>query len=223
MPYMSADLAVSLRDDEPWHVSQKVFDIISTYIQNDDQSDPAESAKELDKLTPGNRALQEIEPVESYLSFLLEFWEVFLKIARQVPHDHPAQNQLVRLVVELKGLPTTDVESDRTIWTDLDGLENCTQESWMAPSANEDSFEPLKEWVNLNSTVSRLYGIGLIDWYYFGIWTLRDSFETNDFNVSGEDILNSRVTASGEWMRHSGPQLRQICERAALTASEQTS
>lgn len=30
-----------------------------------------------------------------------------------------------------------------------------------------------------------------MDWYNVGIWTLRDSFETNDVSLAKEDILSS--------------------------------
>ncbi|KAH7035999.1 uncharacterized protein B0I36DRAFT_429984 [Microdochium trichocladiopsis] len=220
---MAEHLSLSLRDDDPWYISQNAYNIISAFIQAKDQPDPLEAAKELGALAPANRVLQEAEEAESYVSFLLEFWELFLRIARQVPHDHPAQDRLVQLVAELKELPTSDVESDRVIWTSLEGLENCVQESWIAPSDKEDTFEPLQEWVNLNSMVSRLYGAGLMDWYYFGIWTLRDSFETNDVSLSREDILSSRVSAAAEWIKYSGSRLLHLCETGESSLSEHTS
>jgi hypothetical protein len=67
----------------------------------------------------------------------------------------------------------------------------------------EDSFEPFKEWVNLNSFVSRLYGTGLIKWYRFAIWTIRDSLENS--KVPATDL--SRVTAAAQWFKNSGPTL----------------
>lgn len=127
---MTSDLTLSVRDDDPWHVSKTVFDVLNAFINCQDQPDNLDAAKQLDALAPSNRDLREDERAGSHVSFLLEFWEPFLKTARQVPHDHEAQGRLVELVAALKGLGIKDAKSDRSIWTSLGGLENCIQESW---------------------------------------------------------------------------------------------
>lgn len=92
-----------------------------------------------------------------------------------------------------------------------------------APSDNEDTFEPLQEWVNINSIFSRLYGANLMNWYHVGIWTLRDSFETNDVSLATDDVLGSRVGASAEWIKYSGTHLRRLCEKEDPSTAEHTS
>lgn len=132
---MTNDLTLSIRDEDPWHVSKTAFDVLNTFINCQDQPHPLDAAKRLDALAPSNRDVQEGEKAESHVSFLLEFWELFLKTARQVPHDHEAQGRLVELMTALKGLGTKNIESDRSMWTSLEGLENCIQESWRGESS----------------------------------------------------------------------------------------
>ncbi|KAI1082082.1 hypothetical protein F5B20DRAFT_534318 [Whalleya microplaca] len=202
---MEPQLVLKLKDDDTWVVAKTAFDIIAAYVQPTSQSLPEQVALYLDNLTPVKRQLNYLERTETFTSFLLEFWEVFLVLARQIPCDHPSQARLVQLVAELKSLSTMSAETGRGIWTDLVGLENSIQDSWKEPSSAEDTFEPFQEWINLNAFVSRLYGDGLIDFYYFAIWTMRDSLEIASHPV--EDVFECYVTAAAQWIYHSSSTL----------------
>lgn len=109
---MSAQLELSLRDSDPWNVAKQAFDLISDYVQPDSSISPGQVASRLNNLSPGLRVLQDGEKAEEPASFLLEFWETLVSVARQVPSDHPAQERLVELVVGLDGLAS---ESDEAI------------------------------------------------------------------------------------------------------------
>lgn len=122
-----------------------------------------------------------------------------------MPHDHPSQERLVELVKELDRQPMALTETTQLIWAHLQRLDNVLMDNWEAPSELEDSFEPFKEWVNLNSFVSRLYGAGLIKWYYFAIWTIQGSLENSEVPLI--DLLESRVAAAAQWFKNSGPTL----------------
>ncbi|OCL09783.1 hypothetical protein AOQ84DRAFT_387930 [Glonium stellatum] len=199
---MASHLVLKLRDDDPWIVAKKAFDIVAAYLQPDSSASATETAACLDALTPTKRQLCEGEESEQPGSFLLEFWETFVVIVRQVPHDHPSQKRLVELVKELDRLAATSAES---VWAHLQRLDNVLADNWNVPSEQEDSFEPFKEWVNLNSFVSRLYGAGLIKWYRFAIWTIRDSLENSQ--VPAADLLESRVAAAAQWIENSASKL----------------
>lgn len=109
---MSAQLELSLRDSDPWIVAKRAFHLISDYVQPDSPISPGQVAQQLNNLSPGQRALQDGEEAEEPASFLLEFWETLVSIARQIPFDHPSQERLVKLVVSLDRLSP---ESDEAI------------------------------------------------------------------------------------------------------------
>jgi hypothetical protein len=107
---MASYLDLALRDDDPWIVAKKAFDIVAAYLQPDSSASATETAASLDALTPLKRQLSEGEKAEQLESFLLEFWETYVVIARQVPHDHPSQERLVELAKELNRQPTASIE-----------------------------------------------------------------------------------------------------------------
>ena len=107
---MASHLGLALRDDDPWIVAKKAFDIVAAYLQLDSSASATETAASLDALTPLKRQLSEGEKAEQLESFLLEFWETYVVIVRQVPHDHPSQERLVELVKELSRQPTALTE-----------------------------------------------------------------------------------------------------------------
>lgn len=98
---MAAQLQLTLRDLDTWLVAKQAFDRISDYVQPDSPITPDQVAHQLNSLTPGQRVLQDGEEAEDPISFLLEFWEIFVTIARQVPYDHPSQERLVELITGL--------------------------------------------------------------------------------------------------------------------------
>lgn len=95
---MSAGLELILRNSDPWVVAKQAFEMISDYVQPGSPISPGQAALQLNSLSPGQRPLQEGEEVEEPASFLLEFWETLISIARQIPFDHSSQDRLVELV-----------------------------------------------------------------------------------------------------------------------------
>ena len=105
---MASQLVFRYRDDEPWPVVKDAFDIIKPYLQLNSDLSATETATRLDTLTPSKRSLAVGELREKSASFLLEFWEVFVEIAKQLPYDDPSQNRLVELLQQLNLLQTPD-------------------------------------------------------------------------------------------------------------------
>jgi len=107
---MAFQLEFRYRDNEPWIVVKDAFDIMATYLQPDKSLSAREAAEQMDKLTPSKRVLNDGEEAEESASFLLEFWEVVIATARQIPHDIQAQERFIDLVVGLHILPTLSSE-----------------------------------------------------------------------------------------------------------------
>lgn len=106
----SLSLRVSaLETDQPWIIAQKVFDILNDYLQPSNSTAPVDAARGIDNLTPMKRDLGDGEAKEGAEAFLWEIWEIFITIARQIPHDHPSQDRLVALIQALTTLPPTTV------------------------------------------------------------------------------------------------------------------
>lgn len=104
----------SLKDDDPWIVEQKTFNILEEYLQPHSKTSPNKAACGIDNLTPMKRPDQEDgKEVEDPESFMWETWGTFEKIAKQIPSNHLAMDRLVQLVKSLTLLPPTTV----TIWT----------------------------------------------------------------------------------------------------------
>lgn len=123
---MSA-LHLKFDDDDPWIIEQKMFDFLNDYLQPASTVSANETAQALDNLFPTHRSDEDQpqgEPREPPESFLLHMWPLFLNIASQIPHDHPAQDRLAELVKTLRALvsksPILHIDgSDTQLWRDL--------------------------------------------------------------------------------------------------------
>ncbi len=123
--------AVELRFDEgnPWHIEQKIFDLLKELVQPSSTLSPAAAAQTIDRLFPPNRS-GDNEPEgakrETPGSFVWFMWVRFHDVARQIPHDSPAQERLAALVKELhqttSRTPTITMgswETEYKMWQDL--------------------------------------------------------------------------------------------------------
>lgn len=108
----------SLDDDDPWIIEQKYFTILNDCLQPDSQVSAAEAAARINELTPMNRKTNG-EEVEELTIFLLEFWGTIGEIARQTPHDHPAQDKMIEILKELQALPVVEVPVSKTVFSIL--------------------------------------------------------------------------------------------------------
>ncbi len=133
----SRTLGLKLEDDDPWDVDQAIFDILVDVLEPDSTLSLQEAALKLDALFPTKRSEQE-KPKETPESFLWEFWGRFVKTAQQIPHDSPAQDQLVDLVLALKSLDnpqTLEIWGRKVqLWTDLPLLGPELTEAWNCES-----------------------------------------------------------------------------------------
>lgn len=98
----------SLEDEDSWIIEVKYFAIINDFLQPGSHLSAAEAAAGINELTPMNREAKG-EKAEEPISFLLEFWGTISKLARQIPHDHPAQDKMIEILKELQALPVVKV------------------------------------------------------------------------------------------------------------------
>lgn len=101
----------ALEEDDPWIIEQKTFDILKEYLQPSSSTSDVDAAKALDYLTPAKRKARG-EEAETSESFLLEEWNTFCDIAKQIPHDHESQDKFVRLIKVLVLLPEETYDED---------------------------------------------------------------------------------------------------------------
>ncbi|OQV10035.1 hypothetical protein CLAIMM_14090 [Cladophialophora immunda] len=137
---MTAYRELAIKGGGQWIVTDTIFNIIVAYVQPSSPASALDTAVILDSLTPSKRRLVEGEKAEQPGSFLLEFWETFLCLAQQVPYDHPSQERLVQLVMELQSLENESVELNlftilgnivgASMWTHLERFDNVLADMW---------------------------------------------------------------------------------------------
>ena len=144
---------LSIEDDDPWAISQTIFVILSDFIQNPSSTSPEIVASSISAQYPDNRLPQDCEK-ESAASFLLEMWDVVLKVAIQLAPGSAEQNKLVSLIKALRNIePQQTVQiwgSPIVLWKDLpllgaamtekfNGRIPTIRDSRMANPVNSDS------------------------------------------------------------------------------------
>ena len=102
-----------LEDDDPWEVGQKIFDILRDFVQSVTPPSASQAAASLAALYPDNRPLKDGEAKESAETFLLEMWEVVVKVAVQL---EPGSTEQEKLALLLKTLRDTKPEQTLLIW-----------------------------------------------------------------------------------------------------------
>lgn len=122
-PPLALRLASLEEDAEPWIIEKQMFEMLVGYLDPDKDVSAKTAAIALNKLAPMHREVNDDDEVETPASFLLETWGIFIKIAKQIKYNHPAQGRLVDLIVELTKLPPVTVE----IWgVSTDSLDAST-------------------------------------------------------------------------------------------------
>ena len=102
-------IKLSIEDDDPWVVSQDIFDVLSAFVQPSASISATTAAGSLNALYPDNR-VQEGGKKESAESFLLEMWDIVLKVAVQLEPGSAEQDKLALLIKTLR-----DVELEQTL------------------------------------------------------------------------------------------------------------
>jgi hypothetical protein len=96
---------------EPNSTEQDIFNILNDYLQPSSTTAPSEAAQAIHALTPKAGSTQEEN--NDLENFLWSTWGAIIKIAKQIPHNHPSQDRPVDLIHALTELPPTTV----SIWS----------------------------------------------------------------------------------------------------------
>lgn len=87
-------------------ISGDLFNIFSDFFTAESSTNPAQAAQAVSKLAPtpkdGSKSLDD--------GFFFSLWKDVIRIAEQIPHDHPAMDKLVKFMRELTLLPDTGLQ-----------------------------------------------------------------------------------------------------------------
>ncbi|KAK6504822.1 hypothetical protein TWF481_006759 [Arthrobotrys musiformis] len=204
------DSAIDLSsvDIQPSEYSKPLSNLLSEYIRSSQPSPSATTvAAQIDELSKSSENQGE-DGGDSLNEFFWSLWDVFIRTAAAIPYQHPGQQKLVNVLEELARLPrrTVKVEySEQTLWGSFPSLGIAAREelNMMPPDSLNSGFtkKEFSEWINFESFIARVLGARLMNWTYFPIWSLRSSLEEP---VSLPEILNCYITASAQWLIHSG-------------------
>jgi len=119
-------------DLEPSDIERLTFDILNKYLQPSSCTSPTDAAWQLHNGLPFNRP--HVDGEESPECLLEEFWDLMLRLAQQIPHNHPSQERFVQFIIALSDLPVDTkvlIGKDTShLWHDLPML-GFGMESWM--------------------------------------------------------------------------------------------
>lgn len=90
-----------LSDPDPiLNPERKRFEILNEYLQPDSTTLPFAVAEAIDQLHPDIRP-DDGTRKEHVGAYHANTWDMFMDVARQIPHDHPSMGRLVEVVVAI--------------------------------------------------------------------------------------------------------------------------
>ncbi|KAI5920378.1 hypothetical protein F4810DRAFT_702957 [Camillea tinctor] len=149
-----------------------LFGILNAYLQPSSTTSAASAAAAFAALP---RTLDE--------EFLWGLWKNVIRVAEQLPHDHPAQDRLVLFLQELTLLPDTGVLVwDLPIWSALPVLSASIREHLNGPAQSRDPTEQARidrSWISFHAFAARLLHAGVLPSpdETTAIWMLRAALE----------------------------------------------
>ncbi|KAI0129047.1 hypothetical protein BJ170DRAFT_623816 [Xylariales sp. AK1849] len=198
---MTQDIALQQKSrGEKEHISEGLFKIFDNYLKFSSTKTAVEVARYVAELAPEHEG-EELE------GFLWSVWGDLIQIAKQIPHDHPAQEKLVKVLRELVLLPETGIKTwDLRLWTDLPILGAALREGLNGPGTSEvkaEQAEIVTSWVNFNAFYARLNGAGVMHSESHSIWMLRAALEEE----VPRELLDCRILTAAQILEHNGPNL----------------
>ncbi|KAL1962970.1 hypothetical protein VTN77DRAFT_8816 [Rasamsonia byssochlamydoides] len=192
---MADTLNLSLEDDHPSFVQQRIFDILNDVLQPTSTTTLEDAAKALDNLHPDRRP-------------------------RLIPHTHPAQDKLAELVKAIQNLPSRPVHisqwGDFELWKSLPLFGETFSDAYDS-DRNKPLDPAVKNQRNLNfqSYGARLMGNGSIPNDRYCIWALADALEGRYDSGKGrlrkiltdptaDPEVDIHVAIAAEWIFHAG-------------------
>lgn len=210
----AAPLSLTLADQDPWFVEQRIFDLLFSYLQPNSSSSSIETARSFDSLLPEHRAGNpDGSTKESTSDFLWNAWESVHRIAQQVPHDnHDAHERLASFLAELKRIQSDPAsvllpnwgDAPHALWADM---------PLFAPPLREllDRVSPLDpESRNLNAYMARIFREGIVDLSHFATRALDQAHPSNGFGIEISHI----------WIEVAGDAVWKACKSNSRSETE---
>ena len=92
--------------DSAGEISGDLFNILNDFLIAESSTSPAKAALAVSKLVPtpkdSSKTLDD--------GFFFSLWKDVIRVAEQIPHDHPAMDKLVKFMRELTLLPDTGLQ-----------------------------------------------------------------------------------------------------------------
>ena len=196
---------------------QRKFDFFCGYLQGDKTDVDSAAADAVAAINdPDSEILKTHEG--GFSGFLWNFWIVVINLAQQIPHDHPHQGKLVRLLAAIKRLPrptrleATEMERNTgcQFWVTLPIFGIQVRERWNEgpwikhegdhPSNLGDGPLPPDQWTNLNAFLARLVASSVESFDYYPTRILRHCLEEKRKLVD----LEANLPAAAMWIIHAG-------------------
>ncbi|KAF6749390.1 hypothetical protein DFP72DRAFT_913346 [Ephemerocybe angulata] len=208
--YSEAEIA-----ETPWIIIElRIYDALALAVDYPDASDSsiASAAQDLNLLFPPNRPenLSTSGDLEDPASFLWEFWDVIAKVVLELPHNHPSQEQLIRLIETLRDLPDpVEIELNLwgtyKIWADLPILGPVFREA-----LDRTDSEVIN--VNLEAFLARATRAGISNFSWLGLLSLHWALEVepDDRAKAYEEqgpILDAQIPRALRWLEIAGKKL----------------
>ncbi|KAL7624216.1 hypothetical protein AAE478_005775 [Parahypoxylon ruwenzoriense] len=186
-------------------VDEAVFNIFNGYLQPESTISAAQVAGAISKLTP--------EPAGADKTlgdgYFFGLWKSIIRVAEQIPHDHPGQHKLVSVMRELTLLPDTGITVWDTcrLWIDLPILGPAIREHLNGPGRSDVEEEQArlnKAWVRFHAFSARLIGAGVVDYQNQIIWMLREALEEEN-NPPKSSALDRDLMTAAMYIEYAGP------------------
>ncbi|KAI1488745.1 hypothetical protein F5X96DRAFT_58314 [Biscogniauxia mediterranea] len=179
---------ITLREVQEQPDRKDLFGILNAYLQQPSSTTSA-AADAAAAFAALPRTLDE--------EFLWGLWKDVIRVAEQLPHDHPAQDRLVLFVRELTLLPDTGVLVwDVPIWSGLPVLPAALREHLNGPARSPDPAEQARidaAWVSFHAFAARLLHAAVLPSSdeTTAIWMLRAALEEGD--AKARDLATAAV------------------------------
>ena len=169
-------LQLTLADPEPWFIEQKIFDLLSSYLQPTSTLSSTQAAQSFDNLLPSHRGPNpDGSDKEDVDTFLWNAWEAVHRIAAQVPpSNRTAHERLASFLVELKNITSDPAQvtlanwgpRPLALWGDLPSFEATLRE--VVDRVSPDSAE----YRNANYYLAHVLRDGTADVSFYAIRAL---------------------------------------------------
>ncbi|KAI1767006.1 hypothetical protein GGR53DRAFT_160127 [Hypoxylon sp. FL1150] len=184
-------------------IRNDVFGIFSAYLRPGGSVSAAHTAAAISQLAPAapGETADEIDE-----GFLFGLWESVIAVAEQIPHDHPAQDKLVKVIRDLTLLPKSGAGAwEPGPWANLPVFAVVTREHLNGPrhsGVEKEQAQIHEAWVRFHAFCARLLGAGVVHYANQPLWMLRSALEEAHAPQTAE--LDYSLTTAAVYIEYAG-------------------